>query len=343
MTISRRQFVAGTAAVGFSGAISPFNAASSVTDKVLISQASQGFLYAPSYVAEAAGYFAQEGIAVEFAPVKVTGGPTTALAASQVQFAYAAASGAVLAQSQGVDLVAVGATVTRAQADIVVQPDYLDRIGLASNAPVSARIHALKGMRFAVNGFGGGLDQLVRYMVKSEGLDPERDLTLTAIAESAGVLAAFQHKRIDGFIFSAPTSTVAITQHGGRLLISLSRGDFDPLKNFLYGGLLAKGSWAAQNKDLTVRVLRAYTKSLKLIAENPLAAKQAMKPYFSGLQDDIYSEAFESLRPSYPTSPLIADAQYEQVVAFLRLVKSDLPDLPMTRYYDNSYAQLAAG
>jgi len=340
MELTRRTLIASAAALGVVNAIRPRSA--KAADKVLISQASKGFLYVPSYVAAAAGYFADEGVDVEFTSVKVTGGPATALAAGQVQFAYAAASNVILAQAQGVDIVAVGAMVGRVQADLVIQPEIAARLGLTEATPMPERIRALKGLSFAVNGFGGGLDQVVRYLVRSEAMDPERDMVLTAIPEASGILAAFEHKRIDGFIFSPPTSSVAVAKDGGYLLINMSRGDFEPLRDFLYGALLAKSSWAAENKDLTVRVMRAYTRALDMVAKDPEGTKQAIKPYFEGLDDDIFTRAFEAVKSSYPATPRVTEAHYRQNMDFLRAVKGSVPDLQLSALYDNSYCDAAA-
>src|SRR3712207_8959553 len=58
---------------------------------------------------------------------------------------------------------------------------FRSRHNLMPTSTYEEKLRALRGMTLAVSSVGGGADQLVRFLCKQAGLNPDRDLTMTAI------------------------------------------------------------------------------------------------------------------------------------------------------------------
>lgn len=339
--MKRREFMLLSGAVA-AGLAMPSIARAQGRPKVLISQASEGFLYLPLYLARAGGMFETAGIDVETMPIKGGGGTMAGLVGGDVQAAYTSALQVPVARTNGVPVTAFAATVTRFQADLVVSKALLDKAGVGENDPIEARLKALKGSTIGVINHTGGPAHILRFLAEYAGLDPRNDMVLSPVGDSAATIAAYGQGRIDGVIYSPPTSTIALQKHGGVLLASMSRGDYPPMADFLYGALIGTQAWLDSNPEAAQALVTAIARAEKALHEDPKSASAAMRPYLKGIDDATFDAAFDLNLPSFPKDPRMTDAQFVKIYDFLSRTEGKPITAARSDCFTDRFADVAA-
>ena len=120
-------------------------------------------------------------------------------------------------------------------------------------------------MTIGVSSVGGGADQLVRFLAKQAKLDPDRDMTISALGSGEAMLAALSRGRIDGFVVPPPAGEEAIRKYGAHPMITTGAGEVKALDGFVYIGVIVRESWVQKNQDLAVRFLRAQQRGLEAV------------------------------------------------------------------------------
>ena len=114
---------------------------------------------------------------------------------------------------------------------------------------------ALRGLRLTA---AEGPDLAFKQMLRSAGLDPERDLEIVELPGvherhvSFGVFAAqaLQEGRIDGFWANAMGAETAIAQGTGKIHVDIRRGDDpDEARFFTFAGLATTDEYIAREPD----------------------------------------------------------------------------------------------
>ncbi len=310
-------------------------------DKVVFAFGSESLIFLPWYVAETKGYFKDQGIKPELVVMK--GGPLamTATLAGDADILGSGIELNITTHEKNRKITAIAALVTQLTTQIIAQAEVGKKANVTADSPAPERLKALKGLKVGITGPGSSTDRFLRFLVKSSGMDPERDVTIIPLGASAPILAAFQQKRIDAFVFSSPTAERAMLEMGGFPLVNLGKGEFEPLRDFLYNSLSATPEWLAKNGDKAVRVVRAIQAALTLIHEKPEEAKAAGKAYFPKLDQKIYDAAFVQSRPAYPKTPHITKRGLEVNYMFIKASEGRDVTVPMEALYSNEYAEKA--
>ena len=110
-----------------------------------------------------------------------------------------------------------------------------------SSSSYQDKLKALKGATLAITAPGSGTDLIVRFLSKQAGLNPDRDLTITALGTADTMTAAITQGRIDGFSLSAPAAENIVKNHGGVMLFNFAKGEVKQLDGFLFIGVVVLG------------------------------------------------------------------------------------------------------
>ena len=278
-----------------------------------------GFAFLPVLVADAMGYFKEQDLAAELTK---TGGDSKSMAAligGGAEFSASSVSTVLRARASGTAAIAVGALLTQYASNLVVSRKWASQHGLTAKSTYEERLKALRGATLGITAPGSGTDHLVRFLAKAAGLDPERDLTITALGDGSTMTAALVQDRISGFTVSAPAAENAVKNHGAFMLFNFAQGEVKDLEGFLYIATGTRQSYAEKNPDTVVRFLRAQQAALNAIQDPKLtgAARDAVwKKYHSDIEKSFYDEVWAGTSPAYPKTMQITPEQIARIVAF---------------------------
>ena len=319
--------------------------AANAKDKLTVVMSSWDLLFWGTLTAQELGLFDKEDLAVELVH---TGGGAKSLAAvagGDADFNIGAPASAFRARAKGSDVMMIAPAISQYTDNVTMSDAWARKHGISSASPYEEKLKALKGMTLAVSSVGGGASQLVRYLAKQAKLDPDRDITMTAIPTGDSMLAALKIGRIDGFVIPPPTGDTAIKDHGAQSMFATGKGEVKPLDGFVYIGVIARESWLKKNPELTVRFLRAEQRALNLIHDPKTtnAARDAVhKKYHEKTEKALFDQLWAAAVPSYPKTVELNQAMIDRIAEFVNETQPDpLDKAAVKTAWTNEYAAKA--
>jgi ABC-type nitrate/sulfonate/bicarbonate transport system substrate-binding protein len=193
----------------------------------------------PTFVAEAQGYFAREGLAVDMVQID----PSTLLSAviggsSQIGLVDSAA--VILAVDKGSDVVAIGSGADRVPYKFMTAPSvktFKDLKGKVIGAAAPVEVYTT----------------VIKQILKKGGLDPENDVQFVFGGGQNQRVAALLGGAIQGGLVTPPND-FTLAQKGFNSLSFIP----DTYPNLQLSITVTKRSWAAQNPQ----VVRGYLKAM---------------------------------------------------------------------------------
>lgn len=166
-------------------------------------------------VADKMGYFSEEGLKVEETTIGA-GGPaiTAAIIGGSLEGGVASVEQTIRLADRGGAVRLIVATTPGSVFALVVRPEFAARV---RQTPPN-----LRGMRFAVVGFGGGADVALRVMLSDLGYDPGRDVAVIDTSTTAAQVAALANKTVDGAAI-ATAGAVQLETQGQAVIAVLYR------------------------------------------------------------------------------------------------------------------------
>jgi NitT/TauT family transport system substrate-binding protein len=312
--------------------------AAQAADRVRVGMPTEGFLYMPLYLAIDAGFMKEEDIDAELIQFKGGGAAMGGLAGGSVEFCTCAIQNAINATVKGSGVTLIGTIIGQYASNLVLRGEVAKRLNITKDTPIKQRLAALRGLKIAGSGVGSSTDFLIRYLAQKAGLSPERDFTVLFLADGGPILAAFAQGRIDGFVFSSPTSDIAISKYKGVLVLDMSRGAFEDLRGYPSITLSAKTAWLKMKPELARRFLRALARADRMIHAEPARAQAMLRKRFEGVADDVYKSAWAANIAAYPSNPRVEEVSVQRAIQFLSAVQGVKIPGAAKNYFDDTYA-----
>lgn len=278
--------------------------------KLGVSVKDTGFL--PVYVADAKGFFKEEGVNVEL--VNFSGGSAQA---------QAVAGGAVDFAAGAITEVIDGYVANKGWKAFWAESNY--PVYVWYGKPEYNSIKDLKGKgKIAVSRLGSLTHQISAWVVKQAGLDPEKDVQYVQAGNPLDRVAALKAGQVDA-IPATPPGTFILAQDGYKILAQLK----DYLPEFQYEVFYATDKTIKENPETLKAVIRAWTRATQYAKKNPKEATDILMKYLGAKEEDRESLAktVEQMLPSFRE-----DGQYatDSINVFLQFYKEkgDLKEVP---------------
>jgi len=286
--------------------------------RVRLREAHTGTLFmAPVYIAEAAGYMAEEGIDLELFEVDSGALGIAALVSGQVQLFDADPFQAVNLRKQGRQILFIYNLTRRVTLDMVMHPEVAQAKNISRSTPIAQRFAALRGLRLGITSPGAATDVYMRYYLRRAWLNPDRDAQIIGAGSGANLLAALRTRQIDAFHLSAPTPYLAERDGFGTVVIKSSAGDVPELDNFMYTGIAVHNVFANQNADLLRRWVRAVNRANQLMRRDQAAAVTHLRKHFPRQDPAILALALREIIPALSEDGRITSAMLDKHLQFL--------------------------
>ncbi len=288
---------------------------------------------APIFIADRIGAFREEGLEIE---IITSGGgavAVTAVGAGSTALGFGGLSEAVQAIDQGAKIRIVANFQNRFGSQVTVSKSYIQAKGIRPDSPLEERVKALAGSRIGITAAGSSTDQLIRFLLKQKGgVDPDKDVTISALRDANALLAALQQGTIDVMVFSPPAGPRATASGIGSVLIDPLRGDVPELADFAFIGMFAHepATKDPAQAELMVRVVRGIAKAQAYVTGDRERGRSILKEEFSELKGDDFEGSFEPVYPSFAKGPVPSVASIDGNVKFLNMFR----DTPLKLTYD---------
>ena len=304
--------------------------------RIALPTTSIGFAYA--YVAEALGFWKDQGLDVTVSTI--TGlNATNALLAGNVEFSGGSGGTLLLAVSRGQKLVSIANLHNRLLVELVLGNEAISRTGLSENSSVADRAKALKGMTIAIDFVNSIIHGYLKYVLLSVGLDPERDVTVSPISP-IGMMPALQSKRVDGYVMVPPWTSAVVPKQAGKVWVSAVRGDLPELMPFAFDLVLARQGYCDQNRTICEKFGAGINRAFAFIRNQPEKTLAVLRERFKDMDPELLNLAFEVDRAILPEKPLMTTKAMEIAQDFnikTGLMKPEDKIAPLGPLYTNDF------
>lgn len=236
--------------------------------KITLNEVAHSVFYAPLYVAIEKGYFKDENIDLTLVTGFGADKTMTAVISGEADIGFMGSEASVYMYSEGAsDYVVNFAQLTQRAGNFLVARQDNEHFQWAD----------LKG-KTVLGGRKGGMPEMVfEYILKENGIDPEKDLTIIQNIDFGSTAPAFADGRGDFTIEFEPGATSLESEGKGHVIASLGKDSgYVP-----YTAFSAKKSYLKENPDVIQRFTNVLQKGMDYVrSHSPSETASVIKPQF---------------------------------------------------------------
>jgi NitT/TauT family transport system substrate-binding protein len=144
----------------------------------------------------------------------------------------------------------------------------------------------LKGKTVGISRYGASTEYALRFGLKANGIDPDKQIKMLAVGEDAARIAGLQNGTLAAIVSQVPANFFAY-RVGGHTLLPL--GDY---LETLLAGVGASQKKLEQNRDEVKRVVRALLHSLDFMYAQPAEVKSLISKRLRVSETDIIDHIY---------------------------------------------------
>ena len=237
--------------------------------KVTLNEVAHSVFYAPQYVAIEKGYFAEEGLKLTLVTGFGADKTMTAVISGEADIGFMGAEASVYAYQEGAtDPVVNFAQLTQRAGNFLVareeMPDF--------------KWEDLKGEK-VLGGRKGGMPEMVfEYILKKNGIDPQKDLIIDQSIDFGSTAAAFTGDDSAAYTVEfEPSATILEKEGAGYVVASLGEASgYVP-----YTSYSAKASYMKENPEIIQKFTDALQKGMDYVqSHTPEEIAEVIAPQF---------------------------------------------------------------
>ena len=277
----------------------------------------------PLWLAAEAGIYQKHGLdaGVDYI-ASSTGIP--ALLSGQVQVANVGGTETLGAVVQGADLVIIGTTL----------PVY----PFVMMAPASiTSVDQLRGKKVGVSNVGSTSDTATRIILRRNGLDPDKDVTIVPVGSLSNRMAALLGGAIDAGV-AQPPEQLGLQDKGFHVIYDLAAQKVPAAG----GAVLVQRSWLNTNRDVAQRYIDALVEAAGRARQDRALAISVLQKYLNTDDQRALAATYDFFVGSViPPYPVVNAAQFGDSIDQLVSDNPGIRDYDLSKLLDNSFVQSA--
>ncbi len=260
------------------GVTAPFTAPCHARD-IVIATSSMTLTSLPYLVAIEKKFFEQEGLTVQYIVMR-SDLAVKGLITEDVDYNQSVSS-VLRAGAAGAPLVTVAGIYNRTFFDLIAGRDIKS-------------LAELKGKTIGISRYGASTEYALRFGLKANGIDPDKDVKMIAAGDDAARIAGLQSGTLAAIVSQVPANFFA-HKIGGHTLLAL--GDY--LETLLAGAGVSRKK-LEQNRDEVRKVIRALIRALDTMQEQPAETKKLIQKRL-GVAETAVIDSIYVLTTKYAT------------------------------------------
>ena len=298
---------------------------------ISVNEVTRSVFYAPQYVAIANGYFAEEGLNIELTTGQGADKVMTAVIAGQSDIGFAGPEASIYIYNEGKeDYAQVFAQMTQRDGSFLVSKEPTDNFKWTD----------LKG-KTVIPGRKGGVPYMtLEYVLKQNGIDPQKDLVLDDSISFDLMAGAFAGGDAEYVTLFEPTASA--TEKAGKGYIVASVGE--AAGEIPYTAYFASKSYIEKNPEIIQGFTNAIYKGQKYVQEHTAAEiAELIKDFFADTDIEMLTTAIQSYMDidAWKSDPILKEESFD----LLQTVMKEAGELEKEADYDkvinNSFAEKA--
>jgi NitT/TauT family transport system substrate-binding protein len=271
------------------------------------------------HIAVRGGFMKQEGIDLDL--VDPNSGPraVAAILGGSAEVGSVGFSQVLGARAKGGKLVAVGMLLSTVDLQLVLSKEAAAKAGITADTPIDEKVKRLNGMTIAITSPGSGTDLFLRSLLVARDLDPDKSLHIQPIAGGSAMLAALGNKLIDGFVWGAPESFVAVKDGVGISAVNPLLGEVPELKNVPFLTVVTSEDTLANKPQVIASVIRGLADAIQFLHDKPDEARKLVRDRFPDVDAGLFDAMWAQYVQVMPSTPVIEKSDFDNAVRWLNI------------------------
>lgn len=303
-------------------------------EEIIITEQVRGYHWAPAYLAQTLGYFAEEGLDAKFETIK--GSDATApVLSGDAQFCLKGIETALMVNEAGQGCKVVLSTSQKYPYQLIgAGEDY-------------ATLESLKGGVLA-----GGLSansgpySFAQACVNAAGLTPETDVSVITMA-SSGYAAAIANGEIQAAVSTNPWSAKKLVDAGGVVIVDGTDGavikDIIGSESYELFTVIASDAFIESNPETVQKAVNAMAKAMQWMEKaTPEEIAENLLPLFEGAEEELlYDAQYDKEHQVASYTGYHTDSGFASALELTKLAGGIKTDLTADQIYDESFLDKA--
>ena len=237
--------------------------------KVTLNEVAHSIFYAPQYVAIEEGYFEEEGLKIDLVNGFGADKVMTAVISGEADIGFMGAEASVYAYQEGAtDPVVNFAQLTQRAGNFLVAREEMPDFQWSD----------LRGKK-VLGGRKGGMPEMVfEYILRKNGIDPQKDLTIDQSIDFGSTAAAFTGDDSADFTVEFEPSATALEQEGAGYVVASLGVDSGYVP---YTSYSAKSSYMEEHPDVIQKFTNGLQKGMEYVqTHTPEEIAEVIAPQF---------------------------------------------------------------
>jgi len=267
---------------------------------ISVSEVTRSVFYAPQYVAIAGGYFEEEGLKIDLTTGQGADNVMTAVLSNQVDIGFAGPEASIYVYNEGKeDYAQVFAQLTKTDGSFLVSSENIENFEWTD----------LKG-KTVIPGRKGGVPYMtLLYVLKQNGIDPQKDLVLDDSIDFDLMASAFSTGKADFVTLFEPTASQIELSGKGHIVASVG----EEAGEIPYTAYFTKKSYIEENSDIIQKFTNAIYKGQQYVqTHTSIEIAELIKEFFPDTDVEMLANAIESYRKidAWNTTPYMSEKDF---------------------------------
>jgi len=242
-----------------------------------------------------AGIFQKNGLAIE--PIYIGGRSVSALISGDVQFGFMGGPPAILARVGGADVV------------LIAGLNGLDQILVA--VPAIKRETDLIGKKVGISRFGTTADYGARIGLKKLKLQPQKDVTLIQIGDTAARVGGMLSGAIEAATLSSSEKELAL-KNGFHILADNADVEFPG------NAVVTTRAYLKTNRENVKKFVRGLVEVIQFAKTQPEGTKKLLQELYRQNDDGVTIKRYEAMVDMFPDYPYLTRGAVQSFLEILR-------------------------
>ena len=301
------------------------------TKTIRVNEVTRSVFYAPQYVAINNGYFKENGIEIDLTTGQGADAVMTSVLSNQCDIGFAGPEASIYVYNEGKeDYTQVFAQMTKKDGSFLI----------ARNKTNNFSWQDLKG-KTVIPGRKGGVPYMtLEYVLRKNGIDPKKDVTLDDSIKFDLMAGAFTSGNADYVTLFEPTASLTSKENKGYIVASVgeSAGEIP------YTAYFAKKSYINNNEDTIQKFTNSIYKGQKWVKEHTSKEiAEAIASFFPNTDIELLGSAIQSYKniDAWNETPVLKKEAFDRLQEVMTLAGELTKEAPYEKIVNNKYAENA--
>lgn len=302
---------------------------SKVLQKIKVSEVTRSVFYAPQYIAISEGFFEENGIDIDLTTGQGADAVMTSVLSNQCEIGFAGPEASIYVYNEGKeDYTEVFAQLTKRDGSFLVARENTDSFSWQD----------LKG-KTVIPGRKGGVPYMtLEYVLKKNGIDPQKDLILDDSIKFDLMAGAFSAGNADYVTLFEPTASNTEKQGKGYIVASVGEASGE----IPYTAYFAKKSYIENNSETIQNFTNAIYKGQIWVKEHSAEEIAAsIQDFFPDSDIEQLADAIQKYKDidAWNETPVLEKEAFDRLQEVMTMAGELEKEAPYDKIVNNSFAK----